>query len=77
MTSTTRCSWLARCANMATHTVYTGPSAGTVPACDSCHPEPWPHALGYPCPRPESCDRPECLENPNMPWSPIDVEPMA
>jgi len=60
MTSTTRCGWLARCANMATHTVYTGPSAGTVPACDSCHPEPWPHALGYPCPRPESCDRPEC-----------------
>ena len=33
-----RCGWLARCTNVATHTVYTGPSAGTVPACDTCHP---------------------------------------
>lgn len=29
-------------------------------------PEPLPHALGYPCPRPGACDRPECLEETDM-----------
>jgi hypothetical protein len=38
-----RCEWLARCTNLATHTVWAGPSARFMDVCDECH-DPWEQA---------------------------------